>query len=149
MQKLLKKHGYDVSQAINGLGAIKKAKEENPDAVLLDIMMGDKNGWEVCKDLKSSPGTKDLPIIMLTVMAEDESIKRSFEYAGADWHVPKPFDTETLIFILDMAAKRTGRKEIETKIEKAVKKDKRMKKVMEMINPKLLDHKYNFLKTEA
>ncbi len=149
MEKLLKKHGYKVSEAINGEGALKKAREERPDLVLLDVMMPDINGWEVCKNLKSSPETKDLPIIMLTVMAEDESLKKSFEYAGADWHVTKPFDIDLLFSILDMAVKKRSKAEIENKINKLIEKDKKMKKVLEMVNPKLLDHKYDFLKNKT
>jgi two-component system alkaline phosphatase synthesis response regulator PhoP len=147
MEKLLKKHGYNVSEATNGMSALKKAKQERPDAVLLDVMMGDMSGWDVCKDLKNNPATKDMPIIMLTVMAEDDSIKRSFEYADADWHITKPFDTDALFFILDMMAKGEGKSEIERKISKMVDRDKKMRKVLEMINPKLIEHKYDFLKS--
>ena len=144
MEKLLHKHGYNVSEAINGRGALKKASEEDLDLVLLDVMMPDMNGWEVCRNLKNNPKTKDIPIIMLTVMAEDESIKRSFDYAGADWHVSKPFDTDTLFFILEIVAKREGKSGIESKIKRAIEKDKKMKKVLEMINPKLINYKYDF-----
>ncbi|MFQ5800752.1 MAG: response regulator, partial [Candidatus Hydrothermarchaeales archaeon] len=70
MDKLLKRQGYEVSEAINGKGALKKAREERPDVMLLDVMMPDIEGWEVCKMLKKDPKTRDLPIIMLTVMAE-------------------------------------------------------------------------------
>lgn len=146
MNKLLKKYGYNVSEATNGNSALKKAKNDRPDAILLDVMMGDMSGWDVCKNLKNNPETKDLPIIMLTVMAEDESIKRSFEYAEADWHITKPFDTDTLFFIIDTASKGHTRLEIEHKIKRLVEKDRKKKKVLEMINPKFLTHKYDFLK---
>jgi response regulator RpfG family c-di-GMP phosphodiesterase len=146
MERLLKKHGYTVSEAINGRGALKKASEESPDVVLLDVMMPDMSGWDVCKSLKDDPKTSQIPIIMLTVMAEAESIKKSFEEAGADWHVSKPFDVDLLFFILEMAAKRDRKNEIERKMKKLVSKDKLKKKVFEMINPKILDYKYDFLK---
>jgi len=146
MEKLLRRHGYAVVEAIDGKGALRKAREESPDAVLLDVMMPDINGWEVCRKLKNSRETRELPVIMLTVMAEEESVKKSFDYAGADWHVSKPFDSELLFLILDMAAKREDRAEIEERIKRLVEKEKRMKKVLEMINPKLLEHKYDFLK---
>lgn len=145
MEKLLKREGYEVLEAINGKGALKKVREEKPDVLLLDVMMPDIEGWEVCRMLKKDPKTRDLPIIMLTVMAEEDSIKRSFEYAGADWHVSKPFDTDLFFFVLGAAAKRQGSKEIENYIEEAVERDKRMKKVFDMINPNLLEHRYEFL----
>jgi CheY-like chemotaxis protein len=149
MEKLLKKHGYNVSEATNGMSALKKVKQNRPDAVLLDVMMVDMSGWDVCRDLKNNPETKDIPIIMLTVMAEDASIKRSFEYAGADWHITKPFDIDTLFFILDVMSKGEKKSEIENKITRLVKKDKKNRKVLEMINPKLIDHKYDFLKSSV
>jgi hypothetical protein len=82
---------------------------------------------------------------MLTVMAEDESINRSFKYAGADWHIIKPFDIDLLFFILQMASNRDGKPALEKKIAGLIKKDRKMKKVLEMINPKLIDHNYDFL----
>jgi CheY-like chemotaxis protein len=142
MEKLLKKHGYEVAEAIDGKGALRKAASEKPDALLLDIMMPDITGWEVCRELKGNPGTKDLPIIMLSVMAEDEFIKKSFDYAGADWHITKPFDINTLFFILKMAAQKEKMSEVERKINLAVEKDRKMKAAYKMI----LDHKYDFLK---
>ncbi|GBE17779.1 MAG TPA: response regulator [Euryarchaeota archaeon] len=145
MSRLLHKHGYMVSEASNGRRALEIARNEHPDAILLDVMMTDKNGWDVCRALKSNPETRDLPIIMLTVMAEDESVKRSFKYAGADWHITKPFDIDLLFFILQMASNRDGKPMLEKKIASLIKKNRKMKKVLEMINPKLIDRNYDFL----
>jgi response regulator RpfG family c-di-GMP phosphodiesterase len=122
MEKLLKKRGYEVSKAINGDGALKMAKEA--DVLLLDVMMADKNGWEVSKNLKENPETKNIPIIILTAKAGNESRKASFDYGGADWFISKPFDFDLLFFILDMAIKRGGMREIEKEIKKAIEKDK-------------------------
>ncbi|MFQ5888315.1 MAG: PleD family two-component system response regulator [Candidatus Hydrothermarchaeales archaeon] len=143
MKELLKKHGFKVLDASAGKEGLKLARDNRPDIVLLDAMMPDLNGWEVAKKLKSNPETKDIPIVMITVMAEDKYKKRSFEYAGADWHVPKPFDPDVLFSILDMATQKPT--EIEKSIEKAIERDERMKQVFDMINPKLLSHKYDFL----
>ncbi|RMF90497.1 MAG: response regulator [Methanobacteriota archaeon] len=143
MEKLLKKHGYDVIEAINGKSGLKKAQENHPDLILLDIMMSDISGWEVARKLKKDPETRDIPIIMLTVMTEEGEIKRSFEYAGAEWHITKPFDTDVFFAVLDMAALRST--ELEKRIEEAIERDKKMKQVFDMINPKLLDYKYDFL----
>jgi|GEM_PF-2453631 len=145
MSRLLHKYGYRVSEASNGKRALEIARSEHPDAILLDVMMGDNNGWDVCRTLKSNPDTKSLPIIMLTVMAEDESVNRSFKYADADWHITKPFDIDLLFFILQMASSRDGKPLLEKKIAGLIKKDRKMKKVLEMINPKLIDRKYDFL----
>jgi CheY-like chemotaxis protein len=145
MGRLLKKNGFDVSEATNGKGTLKKVKEVRPDAVLLDVMMADMSGWEVCRKLKNNPETKDVPIIMLTAKAENGNIKESFDYGGADWHVSKPFDSDLLFFILKLAVERTERNEIESKIKQAIERDRRMKKILNMINPKLLNYNYDFL----
>ncbi len=145
MEKLLEKHGYGVAEAVAGTQALEKAEKEGPDAIILDVMIPEGDGWEVCRKLKRNPATKDIPILMLTVMAEDESRERSFKYAGADWHINKPFDTDLFFTILDMASKREGKEEIERRINEMVERDKRLKKVYGMINPKILDHKYDFL----
>lgn len=143
MERHLEKQGFKVLEAVTGKEGLKLARDNRPDIVLLDVMMPDLDGWEVAKKLKRNPETKDLPIIMVTVMAEDKYKKRSFEYAGADWHVPKPFDPDVLFFILDMATQKPA--EIEKSIEKAIERDEKMKEVFDMINPKLLSHKYDFL----
>lgn len=145
MEKMLSRKGHSVSEAVNAQGAFQKIREAKPDMVLLDVMMGDINGWEVCKKIKEDPDTKDLPILMLTVMSEEENKTRSFEYAGADWHIPKPFDTDTLFLILEMSSRDPLKKTSEAKIKKALEKEERLQDVLDMINPKLLNHKYEFL----
>jgi CheY-like chemotaxis protein len=145
MEMLLKKQGYTVSGVLDGKGALKKAVEVKPDVILLDVMMPDINGWEVARELKNNPDTKDLPIIILTAAAEKKIKLTSFDYAGAEWHISKPFDNDLLLFIIEQAVKKQKGKLMEEKIKEAIGKDKKMKKVLEMVNPKLLDYDYTFL----
>jgi CheY-like chemotaxis protein len=145
MNRLLKLHGHVAIDASNAEEALEKARYKKPDAVVLDIMMPDMNGWEVCRELRSNPKTRNLPIIMLSVLTDKRDIIKSFEYADADWHVSTPFDTETLFFIIDLATTSKKRSNIEKKIEEAIKRDQRMRRVFEMINPKLLHHDYRSL----
>jgi CheY-like chemotaxis protein len=91
---------------LNAREALKKAREVNPDAVVLDIMMPEIDGWEVCRKLKEDPETKDLPVIILSVRAEEKDKSISFNYAGAEWHVSTPFDTDHLFLILELATKK-------------------------------------------
>jgi len=144
LKRLLERRGgHDIISAENGKSALEKTKKEKPDLVLLDIMMPDIDGWEVCRELKNNTETKDIPVIMLSVVTEKEGIKKSFEYANADWHVGKPFDIDVLLKIIEIASKRE--KDITEEIQRAMERNAKMKAVLEMINPKLTEYKYNFL----
>ncbi len=83
---------YKRSVATNGAKAIKIAESQNPpDLILLDIMMPEMDGYEVCKRLKSNPQTKDIPIIFSTAMDEVQDRKRGYELGGVDY-ITKPFE---------------------------------------------------------
>jgi excisionase family DNA binding protein len=82
-------HGYDVLSAADGFEAQLQIKQFNPDLLILDIMMPDINGYEVCKKIKSDPETKDIKIIVLSAYLDDESYKRMQEH-GADACFSKP-----------------------------------------------------------
>jgi len=146
MRKVIDKHGYDTVAAVSGEEALEKIGEVKPDAVVLDIMMPGLDGWEVSKRIRESEETGDLPIIMLSVLSEKKDRETSFDYAGADWHVSTPFDTDDLFFILDLAVSGKRGKELEDKIWNAIKRDRHMARVLDMINPKILEHDYSFLK---
>jgi diguanylate cyclase (GGDEF)-like protein len=87
----LQKQGYEVVWAEDGKSAIKVATSSPPDLILLDFMLPDINGDEVCRWLKLNKGTRTIPIIMLTVK-DSISDKVSGLEAGADDYVPKPFN---------------------------------------------------------
>jgi two-component system, OmpR family, alkaline phosphatase synthesis response regulator PhoP len=92
----LLKAGYDVALAENGNKAIEKAIEINPDLILLDIMMPDKDGIETCTTLRNMPEFKNTLIVFLTARSEDFSQLAGFE-AGADDYVTKPIKPRILI----------------------------------------------------
>ena len=81
---------YDVIDAINGQDALDIAKEEKIDLILLDIMMPDMDGYEVCKYLKLDPNTKNIPIIFITAKTDEGSIETAYDIGGSDY-VTKPF----------------------------------------------------------
>lgn len=84
---------YKRSIATNGVKAIAVAESPNPpDLILLDIMMPEMDGYEVCKHLKSNPQTKDIPIIFSTAMDEVQDRKRGYELGAVDY-ITKPFET--------------------------------------------------------
>ena len=87
----LSKRGYQVLEAADGLQTLEKAREHNPDLVLLDVMMPGKNGWEVAKELRADDQLKNIGIVMLTAIGERVNEMTSPLY-GADAYVDKPFD---------------------------------------------------------
>jgi CheY-like chemotaxis protein len=85
----LEKEGYDVIPVYSGKECLEKLEEEVPDLILLDIMMPGMDGWEVCRRIKENEKTKKIIVVMVSVRAEEEDIKKSIEYAHADAHVNK------------------------------------------------------------
>ena len=96
LQILLEKDGYETTCLDNGKDAIEKTALISPDLILLDIMMPGADGYEVCKTLKKSRKTKNIPIIFITAKTETESIVEGFE-AGASDYVRKPFNSTELL----------------------------------------------------
>ena len=82
---------YEVIQAENGREALEKAFDEQPDLILLDILMPDLDGFEVCKTLKSDPHTAHIPVIILTALQSPQDRLRGLE-AGADDFLTKPIN---------------------------------------------------------
>ncbi len=99
---LLTSRGFEVIGATNGriaLEILEKDKGE-VDLVLLDIMLPEIDGFEVCRRIKSNPETKKLPVIMLTAKKSQEDLTRGDE-VGADWYVTKPFKSAKVIEIIE------------------------------------------------
>ena len=92
----LAKEGYDVVIVGNGADALKRARETKPELILLDIMVPQLNGWEVCRRLKQDPETRGIPIIMVTGRVEEGDKVLGFEM-GADDYVTKPFSPRELL----------------------------------------------------
>ena len=92
----LTKEGYDVVMTANGADALRLARERQPNVVLLDIMVPQLNGWEVCRRLKKDPELSAIPVIMVTGRVEEGDKVRGFE-VGADDCVTKPFSPRELI----------------------------------------------------
>jgi two-component system alkaline phosphatase synthesis response regulator PhoP len=91
----LEANGYEVITALDGEEALKKIKNENPDVVILDIMLPKLNGKEVCRDIRNDPVFSKIPIIMLTGLNTDTE-RIVARVIGADVYITKPFDFEQL-----------------------------------------------------
>ncbi|OJU51947.1 MAG: AraC family transcriptional regulator, partial [Bacteroidales bacterium 45-6] len=86
---------YQISEAGNGTDGIEKAIKQIPDLVISDVMMPEKDGFEVCRTLKENISTSHIPVILLTACALDEQKAAGFE-SGAEAYIPKPFNAELL-----------------------------------------------------
>jgi len=96
VRMILEKEGYSVSSANDGEKALQLVEREDPDLVLLDLVMPGKSGLEVCKIIKTEARTKNIPVIMFTALGRDVDRKLS-TWAGADTHFTKPFAKEDLL----------------------------------------------------
>ena len=92
----LKNSGYAVISAMEGEEGLKKAAEEIPDFILVDILMPGIDGFEVCRRLRLDPATKHIPIIATTAAGADD-IEAQCRAAGADDCVRKPYDSSDLL----------------------------------------------------
>ena len=105
----LESENYEVLEAYNGDSAIKKAGSVPLDLILLDIMLPDITGYEICSRLKKNPKTWSVPIIMLTGMSS-ASDKMAGLDLGADDYITKPFDQNELKTKIRIALQRSRSK---------------------------------------
>ena len=105
MEFVLARQGHEMIVAVNGEEALQKIHSEQPDLVLLDIMMPRIDGYEVAQRLRADPATASLPIIMLSAKAQGEDIRRGVE-VGVDEYVTKPFSPEHLVSVVSAHLKR-------------------------------------------
>ena len=99
LRTLLAKWGYEVEEAEDGVKALEQLAKDNYDLLICDILMPNKNGWEVLKEIKSNPKIKEIPVIVLTGKKEDSDIFRGYEL-GAIYYMTKPFTIAQLLHTL-------------------------------------------------
>lgn len=90
----------NIVTATNGLEAMETIAREKPDLVLLDIMMPKMSGFEVCKQLKAHPKTRDIVVVMVTALNETSDVERAAE-CGADDYLAKPVDRNALLELVN------------------------------------------------
>jgi len=88
--------GYDTLEAYDGQDALAKARKENPDLIVLDLMLPKMDGYKVCRMLKFDEKYKKIPIIMFTARIQDSDKEMGVE-VGADAYITKPFDSQLLL----------------------------------------------------
>ena len=102
----LEREGFAVDEAANGEEALLRIAEHRPDAVLLDWMLPQVSGLEICRQIRRAPSTRSLPVIMLTARGEEGDRIRGLD-SGADDYVVKPFSPNELIARLRAVIRRT------------------------------------------
>jgi two-component system KDP operon response regulator KdpE len=102
---MLIRNGFQVEVAHNAISGLKEAYALKPDAVILDIMLPDMDGWQVCRRLREM---SDVPIIMLSALGSDENVIEGLNL-GADDYIVKPVDVEELIARIRALLRRTSR----------------------------------------
>ncbi len=102
---ILRKKNHEVIEAYGGKEGLEKAKKEKPDAIILDVMMPDKDGYEVCKELKADPDCGNIPILLLTAVVSQISKTTYTHRMGmeteADDYVDKPVEPSELVRLVE------------------------------------------------
>ena len=96
IQIRLEQAGYEVLIAYDGKEALEKAREENPDLIVLDLMLPKIDGYKVCRMLKFDEKYKKIPVVMLTARAQEKDESLGYE-VGADAFITKPFKYQGLL----------------------------------------------------
>jgi EAL domain-containing protein (putative c-di-GMP-specific phosphodiesterase class I)/DNA-binding response OmpR family regulator len=109
VQTILASAGYSAFTAHNGREGIETARELKPDLILLDVMMPELSGWEVCTTLKNAPETRQIPIAMLTVKSEIRDLITGMQ-VGADDYITKPFTRRKLLSTVRKLLEERGEK---------------------------------------
>ena len=104
--------GIDVLEAEDGTAALDLARGEQPDLILLDVMMPGLDGWEVARRLADDPQTREIPVVFLTARAGDDD-RMLGEQAGGVGYVVKPFDPVTIANVVENVLERIERGEME------------------------------------
>ncbi|MFO7988618.1 MAG: response regulator transcription factor [Thermodesulfobacteriota bacterium] len=100
----LEAKNYRVAKAYDGVEAMDRIKEQRPDLVILDVMMPRKNGWDVCDEIKNDAALKEIPVVLLTAVADSVKTTSYTHHNGkttlADDYIPKPIDLDELMEIV-------------------------------------------------
>lgn len=100
LEFLMRKNGFEVLVARNGTEALELLNEQVPDLTLLDIMMPDVDGYEICKHIKSSKKLRHGKVMFLSAKTKESDVRKGYDM-GADLYVTKPFSTKELVKRVD------------------------------------------------
>lgn len=104
IQELLSSLGFSVVTSSCGFDALEKIAQEKFDLVILDVIMPEMDGFEVCQRIRQSESSTDIPVLMLTAKSGEEDKERGME-VGANLYLPKPISPKRLIALVEEALK--------------------------------------------
>ena len=90
---------YQCVTASDGLEAVEKAQQERPDLILMDVVMPRMNGFEACKKMRQHPGTKEIPIVLVTTRGEESYMEAGFQ-SGCNDYITKPVNGTELVALI-------------------------------------------------
>lgn len=99
-RKILERAGHTVIEAESGAVCLEILEAEHPDLILLDVVIPELNGWEVCRRIKYDRSTRHIPVMIFTARATKEDVQKSRE-CGAEAHINKPFEVDELLKTVD------------------------------------------------
>lgn len=96
LEQIVSAAGYQVITAVSGKEAVAKTKSERPDAVMMDVIMSDMNGFQACRNITNDPDTKDIPVILVSSKNEKTDKVWASEQ-GAQAYITKPYSSEQIL----------------------------------------------------
>ena len=106
--------GFDVVQASNGQEAVERAQVELPDLILMDVRMPKMTGYEACRQLKSIPAMRDIPVVFLSAKGQETEIQQGIE-VGAEEYILKPFAPDELVRQVQAVLERVAKRKAQSK----------------------------------
>jgi len=134
LQIKLESEGYRVIGASQGLDALEEMRAENPELVILDVMMPGMNGWQVLERKGADPQIAQIPVILLTVLAEDMDVMKGLE-KGAIEYITKPFDLAHLVSTVKLLLESPDRRSQEAHRQRLMAERKRLMKPLHDLFP--------------
>jgi two-component system sensor histidine kinase/response regulator len=143
LSSVLTEQGYEVRRVINGKLALTVAHSDPPELILLDIMMPDLNGYEVCQQLKASETTREIPVIFLSALDDVLDKVKAFSVGGVDY-ITKPIQAQEVIARVEnqltIVRQRSSLREQTTQLEKEIKERIRAEEALRESAAKLRSH---------
>ncbi len=141
LTQILTQEGYMVRPALNGLLALKAIRKSLPDLILLDIMMPDMDGYELCRQLKADERTCDIPVLFISARGETTDKVKAFQLGGVDF-ITKPFHTEEVLARVKTQLKlQTMQKQLQehnAQLRQEISERKQMEKILQQRNRELV-----------
>lgn len=132
LKQILQEFGFEVGSAYDGTTALNVVTDEQPDLILLDIMLPDMNGYQVCEQLKRNPQISDIPILFISTLDETWDKVKAFQAGGVDY-ITKPFQYEEVVARINAHLDlRRYRQELQQKSDTLIDT---LRRLVEIVNP--------------